>query len=50
MTGTIKRFYAGTGWIMGDDGEEYFVHYTGLVQKERKYKAQIGRASCRERV
>ena len=38
MTGYIKSFYKGSGWITGDDGKEYFAHYSDLEMKERNYK------------
>ena len=38
MQGVIRQYYQGTGWITGDDGNDYFMHYRNLVMKERLYK------------
>lgn len=38
MKGTIRQYYSGNGWITGEDGEEYFLHYKNLLMKERLYK------------
>ena len=37
MNGTVKFFndQKGFGFIAGDDGKEYFVHQTGLVEGVR---------------
>lgn len=36
MNGTVKWFdpRKGYGFILGEDGEDYFVHYTAIVQEE----------------
>ena len=40
MNGTVKWFNAkkGYGFIIGKDGNEYFVHYSKIVS-DKKYKA-----------
>lgn len=36
MKGTVKWFdpRKGYGFILGEDGTDYFVHYTAIVQEE----------------
>lgn len=36
MNGTVKWFdpRKGYGFILGEDGMDYFVHYTAIVQEE----------------
>lgn len=36
MNGTVKWFdpRKGYGFILGEDGTDYFVHYTAIVQEE----------------
>lgn len=36
MNGTVKWFdpRKGYGFILGEDGADYFVHYTAIVQEE----------------
>ena len=62
MTGTVKWFNAekGYGFITGDDGNDVFAHFSQIQKdgfksleegQEVEFDvAQIGRASCRERV
>ena len=38
MIGLIKSYYNGNGWIVGENGEEYFVHHSDLQMKEKHYK------------
>ena len=40
MNGTVKWFNAkkGYGFIVGKDGNEYFVHYSNIIS-DKKYKA-----------
>lgn len=38
MKGTIRQYFSGTGWITGDDGQDYFLHYKNLLMNERLYK------------
>ena len=38
MIGVIKSYYNGNGWIVGENGEEYFVHHSDLQMKEKHYK------------
>lgn len=38
MTGTMKIYFEGHGWILGDDGNDYYVYYKDLIQKEKYYR------------
>lgn len=42
MTGTIEKVYRtpnySTCWVLGDDGVEYFLHHTEMVQNSKHYK------------
>ncbi len=38
MNGTIKQYYRGMGWIIGENGEEFFLHNNDLLRKEKHYK------------
>jgi len=51
-TGTVKRVISdrGFGFILGEDGKEYFFHRDGLSSSVDFDRLEIGRASCRERV
>lgn len=38
MNGTIEKFYQGCGWIIGENGERFFLHYNNILGKEKHYK------------
>jgi len=44
MTGTVKEYdrNRGFGFITGDDGDDYFVHVSGLGPKLQKFGLRAG--------
>ena len=44
MTGTVKEYdrNRGFGFITGDDGDDYFVHVSGLGPKLQKFGLRTG--------
>ena len=44
MTGTVKEYdqNRGFGFITGDDGDDYFVHVSGLGPKLQKFGLRVG--------
>lgn len=40
MKGTVKWFNParGIGFILGEDGNDYFVHYSNIVDSNSKYR------------
>ena len=44
MTGTVKEYdrNRGFGFITGDDGDDYFVHVSGLGPKSQKFGLRAG--------
>ena len=44
MTGTVKEYDRdrGFGFITGDDGDDYFVHVSGLGPKLQKFGLRAG--------
>ena len=44
MTGTVKAYdrNRGFGFITGDDGDDYFVHVSGLGPKLQKFGLRAG--------
>ena len=44
MTGTVKEYdrNRGFGFITGDDGDDYFVHVSGLGSKLQKFGLRTG--------
>ena len=46
MTGTVTRIFLtkGFGFIMGEDGESYFLHATDCAPDERWERIQAGMA------
>ena len=38
MNGVIDRYFRGCGWIIGEDGNSYFLHYSDMQMPEKYYK------------